>query len=126
VAPFETLYHVILGSLALAKFMAIPNHTYLILKMLALNGAISIHGDVKTSNSCDSENINLSEALERSNNAILVADSVKKIPPVLVSIPKNDSATKLQLKPGQEKKTIPLQHDDPDKTALISTGLDQA
>ena len=30
VAPFETSYHAILGRLALAKFMAIPNHTYLL------------------------------------------------------------------------------------------------
>ena len=31
VAPFETSYHAILGRLALTKFMAIPNHMYLLL-----------------------------------------------------------------------------------------------
>jgi len=46
VASFKTLYHAILGRPALAKFMAIPNHTYLLLKMLALNGVLSIHGDI--------------------------------------------------------------------------------
>ena len=38
VAPFETSYHAMLGRPALAKFMAIPNHTYLLLKMPAQNG----------------------------------------------------------------------------------------
>ena len=42
VAPFETSYHAILGRPALAKFMAIPNHTYLLLKMPAPNGVHSI------------------------------------------------------------------------------------
>ena len=35
VAEFETSYHAILGRPSLAKFMAIPNHTYLLLKMPA-------------------------------------------------------------------------------------------
>ena len=42
VASFETSYHAILGRPALAKFMAIPNHTYLLLKMPAPNGVHSI------------------------------------------------------------------------------------
>ena len=46
VASFKTLYHAILGRPALAKFMAIPNHTYLLLKMPAPNGVLSIHGDI--------------------------------------------------------------------------------
>jgi hypothetical protein len=42
VTSFETSYHAILGRPALAKFMAIPNHTYLLLKMPAPNGVHSI------------------------------------------------------------------------------------
>jgi hypothetical protein len=34
VANFESLYHAILGRLALAKFMAVPHYVYLLLKML--------------------------------------------------------------------------------------------
>ena len=58
VAPFETSYHAILGRPALVKFMAIPNHTYLPLKMPAPNGVLSIRGDIQTSHSCETENIN--------------------------------------------------------------------
>jgi len=46
VASFETSYHAILGRPALAKFMAIPNHTYLLLKMPVPNGVLSIRGDI--------------------------------------------------------------------------------
>jgi hypothetical protein len=35
VAAFETPYHAILGRPALAKFMVVPNYTYLVLKMPA-------------------------------------------------------------------------------------------
>ncbi|XP_039778335.1 uncharacterized protein LOC120645630 [Panicum virgatum] len=45
VEPFETSYHAVLGRPALAKFMAIPNHTYLLLKMPAPNGVLSIRGN---------------------------------------------------------------------------------
>ena len=48
--------------------MAIPNHMYLLLKMPVPNEVLSIHGDIQTSHSCETENINTAEALERSNN----------------------------------------------------------
>ena len=49
VVEFETSYHAILGRPSLAKFMAIPNHTYLILKMPAPKGVLSVYGDLQTS-----------------------------------------------------------------------------
>jgi hypothetical protein len=73
VAPFETSYHAILGRPALTKFMSIPNHTYVLLKMSAPNGVLSIRGDIQTSHSCETENINTAEALDRSNNQAVVA-----------------------------------------------------
>jgi hypothetical protein len=68
VASFETSYHAILGRPALAKFMAIPNHTYLLLKMSAPNRVPSIRGDIQMSHSCKTENINTAEAMARSSN----------------------------------------------------------
>jgi hypothetical protein len=47
VTDFETTYNAFLGSSILTNFMAIPHYTYLVLKMLGLNGVISIKGDVK-------------------------------------------------------------------------------
>ena len=73
VASFETSYHAILRRPAVAKFMAIRNHTYLLLKMPALNGVLSIRGDIQTSHTCETENINTAEAMERSSIQALVA-----------------------------------------------------
>jgi hypothetical protein len=64
VAKFETSYHAILGRPSLAKFTAIPNHTYLLLKMPAPKGVLLVYGDLHTSNACEAENIKLSNTLE--------------------------------------------------------------
>jgi hypothetical protein len=49
VADFRSSYHTIFGRPMLAKFMAIPHHTYLIMKMSAPNGILSDLGDIKFS-----------------------------------------------------------------------------
>ncbi|XP_039787141.1 uncharacterized protein LOC120653458 [Panicum virgatum] len=46
VTEFETSYYAILGRPSLAKFMAIPNDTYLLLKMPAPKGVLSVYGDL--------------------------------------------------------------------------------
>jgi hypothetical protein len=43
VVDFEGSYHTILGCPCYAKFLAIPNYTYLKLKMLGLNGVIMVY-----------------------------------------------------------------------------------
>jgi hypothetical protein len=42
VADFETSYHAILGRPAIAKFMAVPHYTYLVLKMASPAGVLSL------------------------------------------------------------------------------------
>ena len=42
VADFNTAYHTILGQPALTKFMAIPHYSYLVLKMTAPGGVLSL------------------------------------------------------------------------------------
>ena len=64
VAEFETSYHAILGRPSLTKFMEIPNHMYLLLKMPAPKGVLSVYGDLQTSYACEAENIKLSDTLE--------------------------------------------------------------
>jgi len=64
VTEFENSYHAILGRPSLAKFMAIPNHTYLLLKMPAPKGVLSVYGDLQTSYACEAKNIELSDTLE--------------------------------------------------------------
>lgn len=51
----------------LARFMGIPNHTYLVLKMSASNGVLSIYGNVETLYKCDAEAVQLAETLYSTN-----------------------------------------------------------
>jgi hypothetical protein len=44
VVDFPDVYHAILGEPCCAKFMAIPNYTYLKLKMPSLKGVIIVEG----------------------------------------------------------------------------------
>ncbi|XP_034586522.1 uncharacterized protein [Setaria viridis] len=79
VANFKISYHANLSRPMLASFMAIPNHTYLILKMPAPNGVLSIFGDVKTSCKCDTEAVQLAETVEYSTNATIMLTESKKV-----------------------------------------------
>jgi hypothetical protein len=45
----------------LAKIMAIPNHTYLIMKMPAPNGILSVLGDIMISYNYESSTVELSK-----------------------------------------------------------------
>jgi hypothetical protein len=46
VADFETAYHAILGRSAIAKFVAVPHYTYLVLKMPSPADVLSMQGDL--------------------------------------------------------------------------------
>jgi hypothetical protein len=46
VADFKSSYHTILGRPMLARFMTIPHYTYLVLKMPAPRGVLTVHGDL--------------------------------------------------------------------------------
>ena len=46
VANFSTVYYEVLGRPGLAKFMAIPHYTYLVMKMPGPNGVLCLKGDV--------------------------------------------------------------------------------
>ena len=53
VVDFAGSYHAILGRPCYAKFMAIPNYTYLKLKMLGPNGIITIGASFKAVYKCE-------------------------------------------------------------------------
>jgi hypothetical protein len=61
VADFRSSYHAILGRPMLAKFMAIPHHTYLIMKMPAPNGILTVLGDIMVSYNCESSTVELAK-----------------------------------------------------------------
>ena len=62
VADFNTAYHAILGRLALAKFMAVPHYTYLLLKMPSPAGVLALRANLSIAYACETENLTLVEA----------------------------------------------------------------
>jgi hypothetical protein len=64
VADFETSYHAIFGRPAIAKFMAVPHYTYLVLKMPSPAGVLSLQGDLKISHDCDTEAVKIASTIK--------------------------------------------------------------
>jgi hypothetical protein len=81
VTDFETSYHAILGRLAIAKFMAVPHYTYLVLKMPSPTGVLSLQGDLKISFDCDTEAVELAATNLVPNAMMEIYAASKKLAP---------------------------------------------
>jgi hypothetical protein len=64
VVDVDTAYHAILGRTALAKFMAIPHYTYLVLKMPTEQGILSLRANLHVAYSCEKESFALAKAVD--------------------------------------------------------------
>jgi hypothetical protein len=125
VADFETSYHATLARPAIAKFMAVPHYTYLVLKMPSPAGVLSQQGDLKISFDCDIEVVELAATNQVPNAMMEIYTASKKLAPSELDIPeKSDKANKPQ--PAEEVlvKTIDLGTGDSSKTTTIGAGLD--
>jgi hypothetical protein len=119
VADFETSYHAILGRPAIAKFMAVPHYTYLVLKMLSPAGVLSLQGD------CDTEVVELAATNQVPNAMMEIYAASKKLAPSELDISeKSDNANKPQPAEEVQVKTIDLGTGDSSKTTTIGAGLD--
>jgi hypothetical protein len=74
VVGFKGTYHAILGHPCYAKFMAIPNYTYLKLKMSGPNGVITVESMYEHAYDCDVECIEYAEALLEAETLIVNLD----------------------------------------------------
>jgi hypothetical protein len=72
VVGFRGTYHAVLGRPCYAKFMVVPNYTYLKLKMLGPNGVITVGSTYRHVYECDVECVEYAEALAESE--ALIAD----------------------------------------------------
>jgi hypothetical protein len=62
----------------LAKFMAIPHHTYIIMKMPTPNGILSVLGDIMVSYNCESATFELSkDSAIKAAATVMVAQAAK-------------------------------------------------
>ena len=66
VADFDTTYPAIFCRPALAKFMAVPHYTYLVLKMPSPTGVLAPRANLSIAYACEIESLTLAEATDLS------------------------------------------------------------
>jgi hypothetical protein len=125
VTDFESSYHAILGRPAIAKFMATPHYTYLVLKMPSPGGVLSLQGDLKISFNCDTEAVELTTTNQVPNAMMEIYAASKKLAPSELDIPeKSNTTNKPQPSEEVQVKAVDLGTGDSSKTTMIGAGLD--
>jgi hypothetical protein len=81
VVRFRGTYHAVLGRSCYAKFMAIPNYTYLKLKMPGPNRTITVGSTSRHAYECDVECVECAEAIAESEALIADLDCLSKEAP---------------------------------------------
>jgi len=64
VVDFNTAFHAILSQPALAKFMAVPHYTYLVLKMPMEQGILSLRANLDIAYAYEKESFALAKATD--------------------------------------------------------------
>jgi hypothetical protein len=81
VVGFRGTYHAVLGRPCYAKFMVVPNYTYLKLKMRGPNGIITVGSTYRHAYECDMECVEYAEAIAKSEALIVDLDCLSKEAP---------------------------------------------
>jgi hypothetical protein len=118
VVGFHGIYHAILGCPCYARFMVVPNYTYLTLKMSGPNGVITVGPSYEHAYECNMEYVEHGEAVLESATLVANLDGLaKEIPD-----PKRHAGN---FEPTEDIKLLPLDPTDPNRKALsISATLD--
>jgi hypothetical protein len=117
VVGFRGAYHAILGWPCYSKFMAVPNYTYLKMKMSGPKGIITVGSSIEHAFDCDVECVEHAEALDEA----LVENLEKLVNEDL------DSSTKHagSFEAAEQTKEVPLDPAAPEGKALrVSSTLD--
>jgi hypothetical protein len=81
VADFKSSNHAILGRSMLARFMAIPHYTYIVLKMPAPKGVLTVYDDLLISFKCDSEALEIATTNTCFGTSAVMVREAKKVDP---------------------------------------------
>jgi hypothetical protein len=115
VVGFRGTYHAVLGRPCYAKFMAVPNYTYLKLKMSGPNGVITVGPTYRQAYECDVE---YAEALAESEALIADLESLSREAPDVKRHAGN-------FEPAETVKSVPLDPcNDASKQIRIGSELD--
>jgi hypothetical protein len=107
----------------LAKFMAIPQHTYLIMKMSAPNGILSVLGDIMVSYNCESATVELSKDSAIKAAAIVMVAQAAMIDQTTLQVPEQ-KRTSTALDPSLAVKKVCLGLPDASRKVVIGADLD--
>ena len=118
VVDFLGSYHAILGWPCYAKFMAIPNYTYLKLKMLGPNGVITMGSTFSHAYTCDHEHYELATTIINSTELLELRNSSTPAVPDF-----NKPTSSSAFHPTEETKAMGIGPADPTKTVRIGTKL---
>jgi len=118
VVDFPGSYHAILGRPCYAKFMVIPNRTYLKLKMLGPNDVITVSSAFSHAFTCDHEHFELATTVINSSELSWLGESST---PAVPDCNKPNSSTAFH--PLKETKAVGINPTDPTKTVRIGTQL---
>jgi hypothetical protein len=115
---FRGTYHAVLGRPCYAKFMAVPNYTYLKLKMPGPNGIITVGSTYRHAYECDVECVEYAEALAESEALIAGLERLSKEAPEAKRHAGN-------FEPVEAVKSVSLDpSNDASKKVRIGSGLD--
>jgi hypothetical protein len=123
VTDFRSCYHAILGRPMLAKFMAIPHHTYLIMKMSAPNGILSVLGDIMVSYNYESSTVELAKDSACKAAAMVMVTQAAKIDQPTLEVPQQKH-TSTALDPSPYVKKVCLGLPNASKEVIIGANLD--
>ena len=118
VVDFSGSYHAILGRPCYAKFMAVPNYTYLKFKMPGPNGVITVGSTFSHALTCDREHFELAAAVINSFELPQLGES--STPAVLDC---NKPTSSMAFHPLEETKAVGIDPTDPTKMVRIRTQL---
>jgi hypothetical protein len=121
VVSFDCGYNAIIGKPGLAKFMAIPHYTYMILKMPGPQGIITVRADFQGAAECFRVAIKAALTTKSSTTSSVQANSK---PEEDLTVPANEAQVVTSMRPTEETKRINLGFVDERKTAIISSSLD--
>jgi hypothetical protein len=115
---FQGTYHAVLERPCYAKFMVVPNYTYLKLKRPGPNGVITVGSTYQHAYECDVECVEYAEALAKSEALIADLESLSKEAPDAKRHASN-------FEPAEAVKSVPLDpSNDTSKQVRIGSKLD--
>jgi hypothetical protein len=122
VVHFKSSYHAILGCSMLARFMAMPHYTYLVLKMPAPKGVLIVYSDLLISVKCDNEALEITTMNACFGASAIMVAKAKKVDPSDLTIPEQKrTETALDATPATKKVCLGLA--GPTKMVVIGDDL---